>query len=102
MKGAHTARHGERLLPMVADELAARDPGKIYCSFPRTSDVKDGFRDVTIAELVNAANTAAWWLEGKFGRSDDFETIAYMGVVDIRYTIMFIAAVKCGYKVSVF
>ena len=34
------------------------------------------------------------------GRSTVFETIAYIGPSDLRYAIVFLAAVKCGYKVS--
>ncbi|KAK4921314.1 hypothetical protein LTR66_016681, partial [Elasticomyces elasticus] len=91
---------GSRLLPMVADQLAAEDPYKIYASVAKTTNIADGFRDVTILELTNAVNFMAWWLEEYFGRSDSFETIAYIGVSDIRYNVIFLAAVKCGYKVS--
>lgn len=91
---------GSRLLPMVADQLAAEDPHRIYASVARTTNIADGFRDMTILELTNAVNSMAWWLEEHFGRSNTFETIAYMGVSDIRYNVIFLAAVKCGYKVS--
>ncbi|KAK5020888.1 hypothetical protein LTR60_000194 [Cryomyces antarcticus] len=92
---------GSRLLPMVADQLAVEDPHKIYASVAKTSNIADGFRDVTILELTNAVNFMAWWLEEHFGRSDTFETIAYMGVSDIRYNVVFLAAVKCGYKLLI-
>ncbi|KAL2350035.1 hypothetical protein BJ546DRAFT_1070158 [Cryomyces antarcticus] len=86
---------------MVADQLAVEDPHKIYASVAKTSNIADGFRDVTILELTNAVNFMAWWLEEHFGRSDTFETIAYMGVSDIRYNVVFLAAVKCGYKLLI-
>ncbi|KAK5147071.1 hypothetical protein LTR04_000921 [Oleoguttula sp. CCFEE 6159] len=92
---------GSRLLPMVADQLAVEDPHKIYASVAKTSNIADGFRDVTILELTNAVNFMAWWLEEHFGRSDTFETIAYMGISDIRYNVVFLAAVKCGYKLLI-
>lgn len=92
---------GSRLLPMVADQHAAEDPHRIYASVARTANIADGFRDVTILELTNAVNFMAWWLEERFGRSDTFATIAYMGVSDIRYNVVFLAVVKCGYKVSI-
>lgn len=34
------------------------------------------------------------------GWSTVFDTIAYIGPSDLRYAIVFLAAVKCGYKVS--
>jgi hypothetical protein len=95
-----TQDYGARLVPQVADQLAASSPSKIYASIPRGSDISDGFRDVTVLELVSAVNDMAWWIEENYGRSDVFATIAYMGVSDIRYAIVFLAAVKCGYKVS--
>ncbi|KAI9811859.1 MAG: putative NRPS-like protein biosynthetic cluster [Pycnora praestabilis] len=93
--------YGARLLPQVADELARTNPNKIYASLARSNDISQGFRHVTIKELVQAVNNVAWWLDAKYGRSDVFETIAIMGTSDIRYTVIFLAAVKCGYKVMV-
>ena len=34
------------------------------------------------------------------GRGTVFETVAYIGPSDLRYAVVFQAAVKCGYKVS--
>ena len=39
-------QHGKRLVPVVIDEIAANDPNRICLSFPRSSDLKDGFQDV--------------------------------------------------------
>lgn len=93
-------QYGKRLIPQIVDELANTDPTRIYASFPRSTNVSDGFRDVTFRELAQAADAASWWLERKIGRSDSSETLAYMGLSDIRYTVVFLAAVKCGFKVS--
>jgi hypothetical protein len=38
---------------------------------------------------------------GRLGRSREFETIAYIGLFDLRYFIAVIAAIKVGYKVSI-
>ena len=91
--------YGSRLLPQVVDELAFSDPHRIYGTFPQSSDLSSGFRDVTMLEMSQAIDRAAHWLEGVVGRSTQFETIAYMGLSDLRYAIIFLAAVKCGYKV---
>jgi hypothetical protein len=58
------------------------------------------FTEITFAGLANAVNLTAWWIEGQIGRSNDFETIAFLGgVAEIRYAVYFLAAIKCGYKV---
>lgn len=93
-------QYGKRLIPQIVDGLANTDPNRIYASFPLSTNVSDGFRDVTFRELAQAADAASWWLERKIGRSDASETLAYMGLSDIRYTVVFLAAVKCGFKVN--
>jgi len=91
--------YGSRLLPQVLDDLAASKPERIYASLPKTFNLKDGFRDVTVLQISRAVNAIAWWLEKEIGRSSTFETVSYLGPPDIRYAIVFLAAVKCGYKV---
>lgn len=91
--------YGSRLLPQVLDDLAKSKPGRIFASVPKTFELKDGFRDVTVLQLARSVNQFAWWIEKTIGRSSTFETVAYLGLPDLRYTIVFLAAVKCGYKV---
>ena len=98
----HTAvpRYGARLLPQVVDQLAVSDPIRVYASIPISSDLSAGFRDVSMLDMAAAIDSFAWWLETNIGRSSQFETLSYMGVSDVRYAIVFLAAVKCGYKVN--
>ena len=91
---------GNRMLPQVVDELAKLNPERIYASIPVTSEVTHGFRDISIMDLSQAVNGFAWWLDARMSRRTKFETLAYMGLPDLRYAIVFLAAVKCGYKVS--
>ena len=91
-------QYGSRLLPQVVDELACSDPERIYASVPRSSDLSDGFRDVSMLEMSRAVNRIAHWLEKIVGRSTSFETLSYMGPPDLRYVIIFLAAVKTGFK----
>ena len=93
-------RYGSRLLPQVVDELARSDPNRIYATLPLSSDLARGFLDVTMLQVSQAVSECAYWLEHTIGRSSDFETLSYMGLPDLRYAIIFLAAVKCGYKVS--
>ena len=87
------------LLPNLIDELARLDPERLYCALVKSRNVDDGFRKVTYGEFANAVNRCAWWLEEQVGKSDHFTTLAYVGMMDIRYTIMTLAATKVGYKV---
>lgn len=91
---------GSRLLPQVVDELARSSPERIYASIPLDSDPLQGFRDVTMLEISRAASHFAWWLHENLGKSTTFETLAYIGLPDLRYVVVFLASVKCGYKVN--
>ena len=89
-----------RLLPQVVDNLSRSDLTGVYATFSLSSDLSRGFRDITMLEISQAVNKLAWWVEMNLGRSTVFETIAYTGPSDLRYAIVFLAAVKCSYKVS--
>jgi hypothetical protein len=89
---------GERLLPHVVESIAELDPSRVWASIPASSDVMDGFRDITLAEMLHAINFMCWWMEERIGSSQDFETVAYMGVSDLRYSVILVAAMKCRYQ----
>lgn len=92
--------YGKRLIAQTVDDLAVSEPERIWATVTVGQDIDNGFRDFTTRQLANAVNNVAWWLDGKFGRSDNFEVLAYLGVSDVRYAVLFFAAVKCGYVVS--
>ena len=96
-----TQPFGQRLLPTVVDDHAARDPSRVYGSYAVSNDISDGFRQVTMVQMANAINFVAWWIKEKIGTSSTFETIAYMGASDFRYPILIVAAIKCGFKVCI-
>lgn len=50
--------------------------------------------------MADAVNGFAHWIKHKVGCSDLFETLAYIGIPDLRTAIVFLAAVKTGRKVS--
>lgn len=91
--------YGRRLVPQVVDELAATAPDRVYAAIPKTSDVQDGYRDVTMAELSGCVNFMARWLEQRFGKSETFETITYVGLSDLKGITILLAAIKVGFKV---
>ena len=96
-----SASYGKRLLPPLITHFAKTDPTKVYASIPRCNeDLAQGFRDITYMTFANAINKAAWWLEGRLGKSNgEFETFAYLGPRDLRYAILAVAAIKVGRKV---
>ena len=91
---------GRRLVPHIIDEYANVNPRKVFASYPRSSNLQDGFRDVNYLQLANAINACAWWIEAQVGKGHNFETLAYIGPSDLRYAILTVAAIKTGYKVS--
>lgn len=91
--------YGSRLLPTVVDETARSQPDLPYSYVPVSSNIGDGFKTVTFSDIATATNHMAFWIEQNIGLSTCFETLAYMGTGDLRYVVVFLAAVKCGYKV---
>lgn len=94
------AAYGARLLPQVVDEYARIDPNRVYASILLSANVSQGFRDVTMKEMARAVNSMAWWIKDNLGRRDDFETLGYIGVSDLRYPTIILAGIKCGWKAS--
>jgi hypothetical protein len=50
--------------------------------------------------MAGYVNFMAYWIAGHFGVSTDFTTLAYVGIPDLRSAVVFLGAVKCGYKVN--
>ena len=71
--------YGQRLIPTLVDEMAISIPDHIYALIPRNPDFTGGFDQVTSRTLARAVNRAAFWIDGKLGKSCKFETIAYLG-----------------------
>lgn len=94
-------QYGKRLLPCVLDAEAEANPQRVFAAVARSNDVSEGFEDVTFFQVAKAVNFVAHSLQTLFGPQPDhaFETLTYIGLPDLRYSIMFYAAVKCGYKV---
>lgn len=91
---------GRRLLPAVIDQLARDEPDRPWCSLPRDDyDLSQGFEDISYSRLANAINKLAWFIEEHISKSTTFETVAYLGVSDVRYHIIQMAVCKTGHKV---
>lgn len=87
---------GHRLQPVVIDARARDTPDKPWASLPLDDyDLSKGFEDISYATLASAIDRMAWFIEKHIGKSSTFETIAYLGVSDIRYHIIQVCAYPC-------
>lgn len=100
MESMKNVPHGHRLVPKLIDEIAIEAPEKVFASLPKSATLEDGYIDITYQDLSRAINRAAIFLDENFSRSASFETLAYLGPFDLRYTIFVCAAPKIGYKAS--
>ena len=91
--------YGQRLLPQIVDMAAEQDPSRVIAMSANSSDISKGFRKLTISAFARAVDYVAFWIEGKIGKSRNFEIIAYIGINDFRYLIVELAAIKCGFPV---
>ncbi|CAJ2508788.1 Uu.00g138140.m01.CDS01 [Anthostomella pinea] len=96
--GLVNALAGQRLLPAVVDLAAREDPDRIVYTIPHLDEAGDSFEDVSASKFANAINRTAHWIESHIGRSDNFDTIGYIGPHDLTYPILVLACNKTGYK----
>lgn len=97
------ARQGgrRRLLPNVIDQIAEKEPRRVFLSKPRSSNPEDGWRDITYRTMADAIDRLAHHLVQELGPAPKgaFPTITYIGPNDGRYYLYAVAAIKAGYKV---
>jgi hypothetical protein len=101
MEDKSSSGFGKRTLPETLDGIAREIPNRQYGTIPISADLNDGFRDISVKQVANGVNGFAFQLEQLYGRSAKFETITYMGISDLRYVMVVLGAIKCGYQVGV-
>jgi hypothetical protein len=87
--------YGTRLLPHILRDAARAEPRKPLALLFESRDLAKPPRTVNAAELHTAVNAVAWWIRGKFSESKHFETLAYIGLSDLRYQIVHIGSIVC-------
>ncbi|PWY92517.1 AMP dependent ligase/synthetase [Aspergillus heteromorphus CBS 117.55] len=97
-QGAEEFR-GQRLLPDIVDYYAHEQPDRVFAAIPRSGNVTDGFEDVTMKTMAAAVNYTAWWIDRAFEDVFKRTTLAYVGPSDLRYPIVLLALMKCGWSV---
>ena len=101
MESTIPATEVRHLLLEALEQRTNRDPSGTFAKIPALStSYSDGFRSVSNFELQNSVNQVAWWLETQLGKSEDFETLAYLGPGDLRYSIVLLAGIKTGHNVG--
>ena len=69
--------------------------------YPRTADPSDGFGAVNYAQLANAINRAARWLDEALGRvGNEVCAFAHFGPTDLCYVMFVLARMTTGRIVS--
>lgn len=86
-----------RLLVELVESRAATQPQAIFAKVPRDNAYANGYQVVTNSALMRAVDHIVGLIESTFGPSVDFQRIAYLGLHDLRYTIVLLAGIKLGY-----
>lgn len=87
------------LLPNAIDDRARSEPKGVFARISKSSNYADGFIPISNSQIATAINFTAKLFTSHFGPPQHpFETIAYLGPTDPRYTIVIVAAMKAGYK----
>lgn len=94
------ANEVRQTMPEMLEIRRQSEPERIFAKLPMSpTKYVGGFRSVTYSEVSKAVSHVAWWLEENIGKTDAFDTIAYLGPGDLRYSIILLAAIKTGHKV---
>lgn len=84
----------------LLDAIHAHDPTALYCLHPVSSEVSDGWTDISIADVVGATNRLAQWIQVNVASADaPPQTLAYMGANDIRYCAFVFACMRLRHTV---
>jgi acyl-coenzyme A synthetase/AMP-(fatty) acid ligase len=89
---------GERVFPAEVDLQARTRPTKVFAVVPRSTNLADGYIDVTLSDFARAVDRLCEYLEPLIGYSNVFNTVAYYGPPDMRYHIAMAALCKLGHK----
>ena len=95
----HLIMSCDRLLVELVESRAASQPQAIFAKVPRDNAYANGYRIVTNSALVTAVDHVVALIESKFGPTVNFQRIAYLGLHDLRYTIVLLAGMKSGYTI---
>lgn len=76
---ANSTDYGRRLLPQILDDLASAEPDRILYSISTSSDISQGFQQVSARTFAKAVDKTAWLLRGQIGESPTLQSVGYIG-----------------------
>jgi hypothetical protein len=85
------------LLPVIIEERARKNPLAAFAKVSRDNAYKNGYRTVTNSALATAIDYLADLITSTFPRRYGAQCIAYLGLSDLRYTIVLLAGIKAGF-----
>jgi acyl-CoA synthetase (AMP-forming)/AMP-acid ligase II len=88
-----TSQQNSTVLRLL-DSIHAQDPETLYCLHPVSSEVYDGWVNISIADLAAAIKRLALWIHENVASADEPQPLAYMGVNDIRYCAFVFACMR--------
>ncbi|GAB0138719.1 putative secondary metabolism biosynthetic enzyme [Epichloe bromicola] len=93
---AKSAHYGNRLIPQILDDLASAEPNRILYSVAKSSDLSQGFRDVSARAFTKAVDKTAWLLRRELGENPEIRAVGYIGPHDLRQILLTYACIKAN------
>lgn len=75
----NSTHYGNRLIPQILDDLASAEPNRILYSVAKSSDLSQGFLDVSARAFTKAVDKTAWLLRRELGESPEIRAVGYIG-----------------------
>lgn len=91
-----TNMRSSHLLPVIIEERARERPLEAFAKIPRNNAYENGYRTVTNSALATAIDYVANLITSTFSLRQGRQCIAYLGLNDLRYTIVLLAGIKTG------
>lgn len=91
--------YGHRLLVSILEDEAVKNPDRVFAVIPSKPDSARDYREVSFKQMKCAVDQIVYLLQDKYKTFTFLETIGYIGLQDLRYNILFYAALKCRLKV---
>lgn len=92
----------KRTLLQAMDALTAQDPARLYCIQPKSSDISQGWKNISFADMQGAVNHTVSWIQENCTAStgNQPQVLAYMGANDVRYLAFTFACMRLRHTVS--
>lgn len=88
-----------RALTEVVDQLAAEQPDGLLVKSGASSDRVLAWSPAAWFQLARTVDNVSHWMEALLGPAAESQTVAYMGISDVRYPIVIVAALNTGYTI---